>query len=88
MVAAGVLAKSRGMVDEVFVERQQACIERFGLPVRWAELPVNAAAAAMKHDKKARAGTLKFILAEGMGRAVQRTDVTEDEVIAALDALK
>ena len=71
-----------------FVDRQRACIKAYGLPVRWPELPVTEALAAMKKDKKARAGTLKFIVPVRLGAVVQRTDITEDQAAAALTALK
>jgi len=88
MHAAGILARALGLVDEAFVERQRACLVAYGLPVTWPELPVEDTLAAMQHDKKVRAGTMKFILASGMGRVVQRTDVTEVQVRETLEALR
>jgi len=88
MCAAGVLAKSLGMVDDAFVARQAACIAQYGLPTGWAELPVEAVMSAMAKDKKVRAGTMKFILAERMGSVTQRTDVPEAAVRAALESLR
>lgn len=88
MHAAGIMARNLGMVDEHFVARQRACIERYGLPVQWPELPVEECIEAMRKDKKVRAGTMKFILAERLGAVAQRTDVTEDQVRAALQAVK
>jgi 3-dehydroquinate synthase len=88
MVAAGALSRDLGLVDDAFVARQRACIARYGLPVSWAELPVEETLAAMKHDKKARAGVLKFIVAERIGHAIQRTDITEAQAREALTALR
>jgi 3-dehydroquinate synthase len=88
MCAAGALARNLGLVDEAFVSRQEACIAAYGLPVRWPEMPVDETLAAMKSDKKARAGTLKFVLATRMGAVVHRTDVTPDAVRAALETLR
>lgn len=88
MHAAGLLARELDMVDDAFVARQRACIERYGLPTIWPELPIEEVLAAMRKDKKVRAGTMKFILAEEMGRVVQRTDVPEDAVRAALNAVR
>ena len=88
MCAAGVLGRDLGLVGQDFVDRQQACIEAYGLPVRWPELPLTEALAAMKKDKKARAGTLKFIVPVRLGAVVQRTDITEDQAAAALASLK
>ncbi len=88
MHAAGVLALELGLVDATFVERQRACLAAYGLPVAWPEIPVEETLAAMKHDKKARAGTMKFILASGMGHVVQQTDVSEAKVRQTLEALR
>lgn len=88
MCAAAVLARDMGLVDQTFVDRQRRCIESYRLPVRWEELPVTETLAAMKKDKKARAGVLKFVVPTGMGTVVQRDDVTEAQVRAALESLK
>ncbi len=88
MMAAGYLARDLGMVDDAFVQRQRECCTAYGLPVAWNEVPVEETLAAMKKDKKARAGTLKFVLPDTLGHVVQRTDITEDQVRQALLALR
>lgn len=88
MCAAGVLSQRLGLVDATFVHRQEACFRAYGLPVRWPEVPVDACIDAMRKDKKVRAGTMKFIVAEAMGRVVQRTDIGEADVRAALESLR
>ena len=50
-------------------------------------MPLEETLAAMKHDKKARAGTLKFIVPTGMGTVVHRTDISPDLARAALETL-
>lgn len=87
MCAAGEMAQALGMVDHEFVARQRGCFEAYGLPTYWGDLPVDAALDAMKRDKKVRAGTMKFILAERLGAVVQRTDITEAQARAALLAV-
>jgi 3-dehydroquinate synthase len=88
MCAAGAMARDLGMVEESFEVRQRACIAAYELPVVWPAMPVDAVIQAMQKDKKARAGTLKFILAEAMGRVTQRTDISEAAVRRALDAVR
>ncbi|HNR34271.1 MAG TPA: 3-dehydroquinate synthase [Candidatus Hydrogenedentes bacterium] len=88
MHAAGVLAHSLGMVEAGFVSRQRACIEAYGLPVAWPDLPVEAALAAMRHDKKVRSGAVKLILPDRMGHVVQRTDIDDALVRKAFEALR
>lgn len=88
MCSAGALGRDLGLVDQGFVDAQRACLAAYELPVRWPELPVSDALAAMKKDKKARSGTLKFIVPERLGAVVQRTDITEEQAHAALAELK
>ncbi len=88
MCAAGFLAQALGLVGDDFVQRQEACFTRYGLPTRWPDLPVDETLAAMRKDKKVRAGTMKFIVAEAFGRVVQRSDVQEAQARAALEAIR
>lgn len=87
MVCAAELARRLGMADNGFCERQRACIAAYGLPVRFPELDVETTLEAMRHDKKVRAGVMKFILADGIGHALQRTDVAENDARAALASI-
>jgi 3-dehydroquinate synthase len=88
MHAAGVLARALGMVDDPFVTRQRACLIAYGLPVSWPDLPVEDTLAVMRHDKKARAGTSRFVLSDRLGHVAHRTDVPEARVRQALEALR
>jgi 3-dehydroquinate synthase len=88
MNAAGHLARGLGLVDDAFVRRQAKCLAAYGLPTQWPELPVADTLDAMKRDKKVRTGTLKFIVADRMGHVVHRTDVTEAQARAALEAVR
>lgn len=88
MCAAGALGRILGVVDDDFVVRQRRCVAAYGLPVTWPELPVEAALEAMKRDKKSRAGRLKFIVPVRLGEVVQRTDIEEAQVRAALETLR
>jgi 3-dehydroquinate synthase len=88
MHAAACLARELGLVGQDFVDRQQACLQACGLPVRWPELPVDETLAAMRRDKKAREGTMKFVVPDRMGHVLHRTDVTEEQARRALEALR
>jgi 3-dehydroquinate synthase len=88
MHAAGLLARDLKLVDDTFVERQRACIAAYGLPVQWAELPIDDTLAAMKHDKKVRAGTMKFVVADRVGHVVHRTDIDEAQARCALEGVR
>lgn len=88
MCAAAELSRALGLVDEAFVARQRRCFEQYSLPVCWPELPVDATLEAMRRDKKARAGTLKFIVVERMGSVAHRTDITDAQARHALEAVR
>lgn len=88
MVCAARLSRTLGLVDEAFEERQRSCLAAYGLPVSWPDIPIDETIHAMKRDKKIRAGTMKFILADRFGHVVQQTDVPDDAVREALTALR
>lgn len=87
MVAAGGLSRELGLVGNTFFDRQRAIFQAYGLPVAWPDLPVEEVLLAMRKDKKVRAGTMKFIVADRIGHVAQRTDITEAQVRAALAAV-
>jgi 3-dehydroquinate synthase len=89
MVMAATLSQRLGLVDAGFVERLTRIIAAAGLPTRGPLLDTvdNAGRylALMRHDKKAEAGEIRFVLIDGPGRAVMRpaTDALVREVIDA-----
>lgn len=88
MCAAANLAKDLGLVDQSFVDRQKDCFEAFEMPTTWPEMPIDEVIEAMKHDKKARAGLLKFVVPDRMGHVIHRNDITEDQTRRALEAVR
>ena len=95
-IAVGMTLEARlavrlGLCDAAVLERQTALLERAGLPVRLAGLGaarprgVRAILGAMTHDKKARAGRLRFVLPVSLGRTVVYDDIPPallEEVLA------
>ncbi len=83
MVMAGNLSQALGLIDANSVRRLTSLIARAGLPVRGPTLPetpgVPGAAnadrylALMRHDKKAEAGAIKFVVLDGPGKALVRS---------------
>ena len=80
MLAAAEIGRRVGVTPPELVERQRALIERFGLPVRGPKLNVDRVLEAMTLDKKVTDGTITWVLLEGAGQAVLRSDVPEDIV--------
>ena len=69
MVMAADLSARLGMIDAAYAQRLAALIERAGLPVRGPALGADRYLELMRHDKKAQAGELRFVLIEQPGRA-------------------
>jgi 3-dehydroquinate synthase len=77
MVMAGELSTRAGTLRREDFERVVRLIARAGLPVRGPKLALERYLELMQVDKKAAAGKLRFILLEGLGRAVLRGDLDD-----------
>ncbi|MFQ3652364.1 MAG: 3-dehydroquinate synthase, partial [Gemmataceae bacterium] len=85
MHCAARLAARRGLIDHTLVQRQAALLSAFGLPLQidpsWS---IDALLQAMRTDKKALAGQLRFVLPTHLGAVRLVDDVPEAEVRAIL----
>ena len=84
MVCASRLAERRGLIAQEVTERQVRLLEQFGLPTAPKSWPITDLLAAMRIDKKAKAGRLRFILPRRLGEAGLYDDVPDTEVAAVL----
>jgi len=75
MVMAAELSARAGTLGRAEAERVIRLIARAGLPVRGPKLPLERYLELMQVDKKAAGGKVRFILLEGVGRAVLRGDL-------------
>ena len=82
MIAAGRLARRRGIFAEEDESRQRRLIQRIGLPVNLRRFRLNAERVLrhMAHDKKAREGQLRFVLPERIGRVRVFDNVSTSEI--------
>ncbi|MBI4306792.1 MAG: 3-dehydroquinate synthase, partial [Chloroflexi bacterium] len=87
MAGAIRIAEKLGMVSEELVRRQNLLLERFNLPLRAPGVSARAVIDATRSDKKARAGSIRWVLLEGPGRAVTRRDVPEKLVREVVEEL-
>ncbi len=87
MLAATDIARARGDLDERAADRIDRLIERAGPRPPVADLSADECVAATRRDKKVVAGTLHFVVAEGIGRTRVASDVTELELRRALKRL-
>ncbi|MBA3848846.1 MAG: 3-dehydroquinate synthase [Opitutus sp.] len=76
LVAAARLSHALGLVDATVAERTARCLAAHGLPAHLRQpLGLAALVEAMTRDKKNRAGRLRLVVLEAVGRAVTRGDV-------------
>ena len=69
MVAAARLSAAIGLLPNEQARRIETLLGAIGLPVRAGRTAVHAVARHMAADKKARAGALRFVLLEKIGKA-------------------
>ncbi len=86
MLAATHLSLSRGLLSAVQSARIEKVLNAYGpLP------PFCATAVALRRaisrDKKRRTGVLRFVLVDGIGSAVVRDDISENELTGTIDSL-
>jgi 3-dehydroquinate synthase len=72
MVLATELSARLGLVAPSFVARLARVVERAGLPVTAPRLGIDRWFELMRVDKKVDAGEIRFVLIDGVGRAVLR----------------
>ena len=85
LVLAAELSWLLGSLAASDVKAIEQAVARAGLPTRVDGLPALNAIEAMRGDKKAEAGEMRFIVLERIGRAIQRT-VAQPLVLQALTA--
>ncbi len=83
MAAAARISLDRGMISEEDFSDILTAIRTFDLPVTVSGISPEEVLATSKSDKKMEKGHVKFILLDGIGRAVIRTDVRDEEILAA-----
>lgn len=85
MIAASYIAVKRGLADAAVLSNLEEALEIYGFETR-VKLPDNEEIwSFMQKDKKKSNGRLKFVLPTGIGSVVQTTDVSREEVFAALE---
>lgn len=83
MRVAGRISVELGLLAPEAFERQQALIRAYGLPDSAPGVDLEAVLTATASDKKVRAGAIRWVLLEGIGRAVVRGDVPHEVVLRA-----
>ncbi len=86
MVMAARLSQRLGQLDAADADRIEALVARARLPVRGPALGADRYLELMRLDKKADAGEIRFVLLQGLGRAVVMP-APDDAVREVLQAL-
>ena len=86
--AATRMAAALGRCPEPLVARVEAGLTAAGLPVRGELAPTPALLKVMLRDKKASGGRVRFVLPTRMGACEIASDVPEEAVAAAWDAVR
>ena len=87
MMGAANIALHRSLLDAGAVERQADMLRSFGLPLRFEGVSVDAIEEAMRSDKKVSAGSIRWVLLDGIGNAVTRNDVPPELVRQTIERL-
>lgn len=82
MVFAAELARLAGRLDPATADRHRTVLAALGLPTSYRAGALPELTAAMRTDKKARGGTLRFVVLDGLARP-GRLDGPDDELLAA-----
>ena len=75
MMAAALLGHEVGLTPPDVASRIVALVRRLGPLPEWPRVPEATLIAAMRSDKKARSGKLRFVLAPRIGKAASYDDV-------------
>ena len=87
MTAAAHISMGMGTLSAAEVERQRTLLESYGLPTSAGGLDREAILDAVTMDKKTSAGSVRWVLLDGIGGAVTRSDVPAGLVDDALDVI-
>jgi shikimate kinase/3-dehydroquinate synthase len=102
MVGAAKLSQRLGLLPSAAVERQQALLQKFGLPTSLRaeaasqrrgrqrsnlKLSIAGITKAMELDKKVRGKAIHWVLLQDIGKAMIHSDVPQEDVLAVLQEL-
>jgi len=87
MVGATKLSQRLSLLPSAAVERQQALLQKFGLPTGFSGLDLTEITRPMELDKKTKGKAIRWVLLQDIGKAVIRSDVPQQEVLAVLQEL-
>ena len=87
MMGAAKLSRRLGLLPSAAVERQQALLQKFGLPTVFSGLDLTEITRAMELDKKTKEKAIRWVLLQDIGKVVISSDVPQQDVLAVLQEL-
>ncbi|KAM3114247.1 3-dehydroquinate synthase [Phormidesmis sp. 146-33] len=88
MVAVGQIAVEMNLWTQEESDHQLALIKKTGLPTQLPEgLDIEAIIHSLQSDKKVKAGQVRFVLPEGIGKAIVTNQVTPDTIRKVLQKM-
>lgn len=87
MMGAAFISQRMGMIGDEVVDRQRRLLERFDLPTSSPDVAPQRVLEAMSLDKKTEGGSIRWVLLDGLGKAVVRSDVRSDIVESTVHRL-
>ncbi len=87
MMGAAKLSQRLGLLSPAIVERQQALLQRFGLPISFSKIDLLDIIKAMELDKKTRGKAIRWVLLQDIGKTVIRSNVSQQDVLDVLREL-
>ena len=85
MVAAGEICVKRGLISQLDLDNMKKLLEVYNLPVYAEGLDKEKVFEATKSDKKMIGNHIKFVLLNGIGNGFVAEDVSDEELIYAID---
>jgi 3-dehydroquinate synthase len=87
MLGAAKIGQRLGLLPSAAVERQQALLQKFRLPTDFTGLDLAEITRAMELDKKTKKKAIRWVLLQDIGKALIRSDVPQQDVLAVLQEL-
>jgi 3-dehydroquinate synthase len=87
MIAATLLSREKGNIDQATADRIIDCIYRIGVLPRIDHFSHEAALQAMSRDKKRQGDCIHFVLLKGIGETEIRSDIHEETLIRIWDRI-
>ena len=84
MMAAANISNRMGMLSDDEVDRQHSVLEAYELPLKYRDADPASIRGAMSMDKKTVGGKIRWVLLDGIGNAVTRSDVPPEYIDQAL----